>query len=428
MAAPRLKPIHALLVIVVAIAMLLVWGAKGTVDAFKADEISQAQTTQTSNTVKHIRQIQIALVDSETAKRGFVISGDPEDLKAFNNGIRQYRAAIEALNSVLQGVKTRTQVELIFNVEQLSEEKIADMARTIDLVQKQRQAEAIALIMDGEGKMLMGQIRGNLDALYEIERGLMEGSMANTRNIQNNSFRRLIAMGAGVLLLLSCIIYLFIRAASLDQTLDLLDDVNAERQRSDLLSKELNHRVKNLFAVITSIVRLTGRNEKNTDMAVNKITDRILALSRAHSLTVAQDNKDVTDLETLIQALLSPYETPTRHYTIEGPHLELSQSTLTPLGLLLHELATNALKYGAWSTEKGGSIDVSWKLRVGETEDSSLVTLFWNESSNSALQVTDFKESGFGFRMMTMSMRQLDGDIQREWKDGLNLTAQFRRG
>ncbi|CAM3720595.1 CHASE3 domain-containing protein [Litorimonas haliclonae] len=426
-----LKPIHALLAIVVAIAMLLVWGAKGTVDAFKADEAAQAQTTLTSNTVKNIRQIQLALVETETAKRGYVISEDSEDLHAFNDGIKDYRAAIENLNTTLHGVKTPVQVKLIFNVEQLSEEKIADMVRIVDLAQQERRVEAVDLIRNGDGKTLMGQIRQNLDALYEIERGLMEDSMANTRDIQKRSFRRLLAMGGGVLLLLSCIIYLFVRAVSLDQTLDLLEKVDAERQRSDLLSKELNHRVKNLFAVITSIVRLTGRNEKHTDIAIRKITDRILALSRAHTLTVSEDNKDVTDLETLIRALLSPYETASRDYKIEGAYLELTQSTLTPLGLLLHELATNALKYGAWSTDKGGSINVAWKIEAleeSDTPEAVIVTLFWNESSNSALKITHFEESGFGFRMMTMSMRQLDGEINREWNNGLNLTAKFRQG
>ncbi len=428
MGSQRLKPIHALLVIVVAIAMLLVWGAKGTVDAFKADEGSQAQTNQTSNTVKYIRQVQISLVDSETAQRGFVITADMDYFEAYYDGVRRYRSAIENLNLVLEGIKTRAQVELIFNIERLSEEKIAEMSRSVDLVRQGRRDEASALIEQGDGKMLMSDIRGNLDALYNLDRGALEEALAESYETQENSFRRLIAMGIGVLLLLSCIIYLFVRAISLDQTLDLLDEVNAERQRSDLLSKELNHRVKNLFAVITSIVRLTGRNEKKTDIAVGKITDRILALSRAHSLTVSEENKDVTDLETLVRTLLTPYETPSRHFKIIGPHLELSQNTLTPLGLLLHELATNALKYGAWSTEKGGSIDVSWDTKADESQEGSIVTLFWNESSNSALQPTDFTETGFGFRMMTMSMRQLDGDIQREWNDGLNLTAQFRKG
>lgn len=433
MKAQSLKPIHALLAIVVAIAMLLVWGAKGTVDAFKADEAAQAQTMLTSNTVKHIRQIQLALVETETAKRGYVISGDLEDLPAFNDGIKHYRAAIEALNSALQGMKTRVQVELIFDVEQLSEEKIADMVRIVDLVRQQRQAEAVDLISDGDGKMLMSQIRQNLDALYEIERGLMEHSMANTRDIQKRSFRRLLAMGGGVLLLLSCIIYLFVRAVSLDQTLDLLDKVEVERQRSELLSKELNHRVKNLFAVITSIVRLTGRNETDTQLAVTKITERIMALSRAHSLSASQDTTEVTDLRSLIQTLFTPYETPERIVEIEGAFLELTQETLTPLGLLLHELATNALKYGAWSTEAGGTIHINWSLETvnaDEDEDEEdnyrYVTLYWNETSNSTLQPVDFETTGFGFRMMDMSLRQLNGDIERKWNNGLNLIARFR--
>lgn len=421
----RLKPTHALLAIVVAIAMLLVWGAKGTVDAFRADEASQTQTTLSSNTVKHIRQIQISLAESETAQRGYVITKDTDYLTFYQDGIQRYRNAIGGLNQILKGNKTRTQIELIFNIEALSEEKIAEMAGAIDLVQKNRNQDAIALINEGSGKRLMFSIRNDLNELYEIERSGMDNSLAVTRNIQKSSFWRLVSMGVGVLLLLSCIIYLFIRAVSLDQTLELLEEVEIERQRSDLLSKELNHRVKNLFAVITSIVRLTGRNEKNIETAVKKISDRILALSHAHSLTVSKDTQDVTDLESLIRALLSPYETATRHYKIEGPHLELTQSTLTPLGLLLHELATNALKYGAWSTVEGGTIDIHWENEPDE-ENETNVTLYWNESSITALKNMDIEKTGFGFRMMSMSLRQLNGDIERTWNNGLKLTARFQ--
>lgn len=425
----RLRPVHALLAIVVAIATLLTWGAKGTVDAFKADEVSQAQTTVSSNIVKHIRQIQLSLTESETAQRGYVITEDSDYLETYSESIERYRDAIKNLDSLLGVEKTRTQVEILFDVKHLAEEKIAEMARSIELVMDNRRPEAVALVNDGDGKMLMNRIRQDLNDLYIIEREVMDQSLFTTREIQDKSFRRLIAMGLGVLLLLSCIVYLFVRAVSLDQTLELLEEVNVERQRSDLLSKELNHRVKNLFAVITSIVRLTGRNETDTQQAVTKITDRILALSRAHSLSASQDTQEVTDLESLIKTLLAPYETSTRHFEIKGPFLELTQQTLTPLGLLLHELATNALKYGAWSTDVGGTIDIGWSVEDGvEKRDDIFVTLYWNETSNSTLKPVEFEETGFGFRMMAMSLRQLNGEVDRVWKNGLKLTAKFQAG
>ncbi|WP_416876829.1 sensor histidine kinase [Litorimonas sp.] len=423
-----LKPVHALLVIVVAIATLLSWGAKGTVDAFKTDDISQTQTTTSSNIVKHIRQIQLSLTETETAQRGYILTEDTDYLESYEDGVQRYRDAIKNLDTLLGDTKTRTQIEILFDVKHLAEEKIAEMVRSIELVKDDRRSEAVDLVNDGSGKMLMAKIREDLNDLYIIERELMDQSLSTTREIQEKSFRRLIAMGVGVLLLLSCIVYLFVRAVSLDQTLELLEEVEVERQRSDLLTKELNHRVKNLFAVITSIVRLTGRNETDTQLAVTKITDRIMALSRAHSLSASQDTKEVTDLKTLIQTLFTPYETPERVVQIEGSYLELTQETLTPLGLLLHELATNALKYGAWSTEAGGRIQISWSAETVETEednDKTFVTLYWNETSNSALRPVDFGETGFGFRMMDMSLRQLNGDVEREWNNGLNLVARF---
>jgi len=131
-------------------------------------------------------------------------------------------------------------------------------------------------------------------------------------------------------------------------------------------------------------------------------------------------------LRSIIQIILAPYLTPQRTYKIDGPEIELSQKALTPLGLLLHEAATNAMKYGAWSQESGGHIGISWEISDVMSETRNKVKLLWKESSNVAVDIPEtITSTGFGFRMMDMSMRQLGGHVERNWTDGVEMSAVF---
>jgi len=133
----------------------------------------------------------------------------------------------------------------------------------------------------------------------------------------------------------------------------------AWESRQALLLGELTHRVKNTLAVVQSIAHLSLRDAKSAKGFVAQFDDRLSALAKSHSLLVESDWAGA-DLGTLVSHQLDPYvgREPGR-LRVEGEALSLSPDLASPFGLILHELATNAAKYGALS-QPDGKLSLSW--------------------------------------------------------------------
>ncbi len=154
------------------------------------------------------------------------------------------------------------------------------------------------------------------------------------------------------------------------------------------LTRELNHRVKNTLANVLSIVSLTRRRADSLDEFAEGIDNRIRALSATHDL-LTQSEWGTTPVRSVVSVELAPYTDDEDHeLVIEGPNVELAPNDALSLGLALHELATNAAKYGALSTS-GGKVEIRWEL-VNDT----LARVQWVESQGP--QVTLPRKRGFG--------------------------------
>ena len=162
-----------------------------------------------------------------------------------------------------------------------------------------------------------------------------------------------------------------------------------ERRRSEeqqrLLLRELDHRVKNLFALASGVVAISARSAATPDELASAVRDRLGALARAHALTLpvtSEGGKRIeqsTTLHALIRTILSPYDGQTdierARVAITGPDMRLAGGLVTTFALLLHEFATNAAKYGALSTSAGhieiacsepdGQFALTWRERGG---------------------------------------------------------------
>src|SRR5690606_12715158 len=123
-------------------------------------------------------------------------------------------------------------------------------------------------------------------------------------------------------------------------------------------------RVKNLFAVILAIVRMSGKADPNAKGVVESIDQRIRALLTAHEVTQGTLGHQQADLRQLIETTLAPHHGAEAGLHVDGPSIALPAAQVTPLGLVLHELTTNAVKYGAWS--QGGRIEVVWRVEDGD--------------------------------------------------------------
>jgi PAS domain S-box-containing protein len=198
--------------------------------------------------------------------------------------------------------------------------------------------------------------------------------------------------------------------------LDIDERRRSEEQRS-LLLREMGHRVKNLFAVASSLVSMSARGARSVDELATTIRERLGALVRAHELVRPNIVEGATApapaasmLDALVAALLAPYRSNGRErIAMKGPAIPVGSRAATGLALVLHELGTNAVKYGALSGE-AGSVEITW------TADGQKVCLQWAELGGPALNGPP-KEEGFGSRLARMSVTgQLGGEFLREWK------------
>lgn len=178
---------------------------------------------------------------------------------------------------------------------------------------------------------------------------------------------------------------------------------DAERLRS-ILVNELHHRVKNILATVIAIARQTIGRDKANHEDVEAFTNRLSSLSRAQDLLVHADWQQA-DLRAIVQQALSPY--PADAFAVSGPSVFLPPKAVVSLSLALHELATNAAKYGALSV-LGGQVSISWKFeRVGDDR----LTIIWEERGGP--EVMPPARKGFG---STLVERLLAAELKGQTK------------
>ncbi len=199
--------------------------------------------------------------------------------------------------------------------------------------------------------------------------------------------------------------------------LGVITDVTARKQAQDLERlrvEEVEHRAKNLLMVVQALIQLTpsGTHEDY----VQALTGRVSALARTHSL-LAQSDWTGVGLGDLVREELQAFRRSTDQ-RIDGPDVTISANAAQPLSMVLHELATNAAKYGALA-QPDGALHVGWDVK-----DDGSVVLFWRESGCSGLTVDG--DSGFGSTLLDRLAIQLGGSVARRWGgDGLTATVEI---
>jgi len=195
-------------------------------------------------------------------------------------------------------------------------------------------------------------------------------------------------------------------------TIDITDLKEGEERRT-LLVREVDHRARNALAVVQSIVRLT--KAKTIEDYVVAVEGRIRALSTAHAL-LSGSRWEGADLRGLVEEEIAPYRSgESERIIVQGPAVFLLPATAQILALVLHELATNAAKYGALSNASG-RVMLTWQLCEG-----SLV-LSWQEMGGPA--VVPPTSQGYGTRVIGASVeRQMGGRMSFDWQSaGLTFT------
>ncbi|WP_246677977.1 PAS domain S-box protein [Mesorhizobium sp. B2-7-2] len=175
-------------------------------------------------------------------------------------------------------------------------------------------------------------------------------------------------------------------------------DISAAKEserRIRLLMREVNHRVKNQFAVILSMIRETSKRSTDPGEFEELIRSRIMALSRSHDLLVTSEWAGAS-LFDLIQEHLKPFGHEER-ISLSGPLLTLQSNAVQNLGMAFHELGTNSSKYGALAGE-GGRIEITWQVEPGPQAQRRF-HLLWHETSGATAVGAEQKTNerkGFG--------------------------------
>ena len=188
---------------------------------------------------------------------------------------------------------------------------------------------------------------------------------------------------------------------------DITDRRNAEAQR-DLLIEELEHRIKNTLTMVQSIADQTFRNS-GLDPSVKEVfAARLVSLSNVHAV-LTQRSWDSADLHEIIAVAVGPHQTPeNERFEMHGPILRLGPKAAVALSMAVHELCTNATKYGALSAERG-RVEITWSVEQGQFR------WVWLERGGPAVAAP--KQAGFGSRLIERLLAvQLSGQVRMNYE------------
>jgi two-component sensor histidine kinase len=206
-------------------------------------------------------------------------------------------------------------------------------------------------------------------------------------------------------------------------------DVTGRKQAeesNELLAGEMSHRVKNLLAIASGLTAITSRNSPTTQDMARDLTERLMALGRAHDLVrpLPGGQGVAALLGDLLSVLLAPYDDMGAfkgRIRVAVERMGVGESAATGLGLVIHELATNCMKYGALSVPEG-------TLDLTSAADGDDVVLTWIERGGPPVEAPNDNE-GFGSKLIRRSVAgQLGGSIAYDWSPGgLIITLKMRR-
>lgn len=198
----------------------------------------------------------------------------------------------------------------------------------------------------------------------------------------------------------------------------------AAEEASDLVTRELSHRIKNIFAVVTSLVALSVRSHPKCQDFAQGLSARIAALGIANDYVRPQGQNAAApatqSLLGLIHALMTPYQERDRtRISIEGEDAPIGTTATTTMALVLHELATNAVKYGGLSSSSG-------TVSIRCTKSDSVLRLSWQENGGPPLAGPP-TQHGFGTVLSQRAMtNQLGASLHNDWRpEGLSLSLEI---
>lgn len=203
--------------------------------------------------------------------------------------------------------------------------------------------------------------------------------------------------------------------------------LKAALAEQEALAREMSHRVKNVFNIVQGIVHLSAKGAQSKEELANVLSGRIGALGKAHALVrrsfAAEQQQPIegTELQVLLQAILSPYDAApgqASRFALRGPVVPLGAHATNGVALVFHELATNAVKYGALVGDSG-VVWIDWSLADGTLH------IEWIEGGGQPIAQLPTLQ-GFGTALVRQTTASLGGTLSYDWHaDGLRVGVRF---
>lgn len=198
----------------------------------------------------------------------------------------------------------------------------------------------------------------------------------------------------------------------------------AEEER-EVVVMEMHHRIKNLFNLSSALASISSRNSDTKEAMLKDLKQRLNGLAKAHDLILPgfHDQQQAVKMKDLLTVLLQAYSLDTNsknNVCISSSEFLVGERSITSIAMLIHELATNSVKYGALSADTG-------RLVLDCLENESYISIVWNETGVDTGKAPP-ESNGFGSEMTERVIKQVNGSIARSWTDdGLTVTLRMSK-
>lgn len=395
-------------------ALGLVGGVALILSTIRAEQVHRAQAARSNELIVLLRDLSRDTVNAETGERGYFITLDRRYLAPYEAAALRYPEVLKRLRDLAAKSRDPRQAGLVGEIGQLTDRKFAELRNIVALVERGDLTEARRMILTDDGQKTMERLRLTIGELEDSQREQLERALAETVTSEQRIEPLLLGLLVLILVSLGLALSLALRNAEAEARAAHAADLAIARDRADLLANELSHRVKNLFAIILALIRMSARDDPAAKPIAEKIAERVTALLRAQELTQGAGAQGQVDLAKLVDTVLAPYRSGHSQGEVAGPALKLAERQTTPLGMILHELVTNCVKYGAWS-QPGGKLALTWQC------PEKCLELTWREHCVRPV-AEPAGRTGFGSTLLEGSKRQLSGELIRTYHpDGIEV-------
>lgn len=384
-----------------------------------AQQEARLRAMREGDAIMALQRILTIVIDAESGERGYLLTQNKDYLVPYRAARQRLDDTLTRLRATEDPLSQDDDLRRIDLIARLAKGKFDELDRTVEMADAGFRDQAVVLVRSDLGKLQMDALRREVSRLSLEKAAVRREAFARAKALEDRMMPLIAVLGMAIL---GLVVAGFRTERGRAQSAAEAEQAAALREaneRAQLLARELNHRVKNLFSVVLSIVTLSARKQAPPDEVIEDIRARIHALSRAHIASQGRAGEATVALAATVEETMRPYADDDadggRRVTITGPAVELPVRMATPIGMIIHELATNAVKYGALSAD-GGTVVISWDL-AGDGDGRKKLRLSWIESGGPPLSFDTSGPSGrgFGTRMTELAASQLGGKLERDW-------------